>query len=316
MITFSGQPNEDFKGWQRAVTTYLQEWCVDYHLKESPQQDWTELKKYNHRCVFSYLTAIVSGPARTLILSEEVAEDPKKAWDALAEEYDRRTDMEVEVALGEWYRMTKRASETGTQFLTRLDGIADRLAKKKRNQDDKAKLAKVRECLVTDRRYRHVIEGSLLNDQLTYAALRKTIIELDALHSITPKGGDEGEGKEETAMKVQQNRRMEKPKRRQDGSIIRDGNCSHCGKHGHFGFECRNKDKPQTEEGKKIEEEMKKRRGGGQQRGRKCQEEEDSDEEPAIARRVQMNKRLPNYDLIVDSAAYPTLLPNTSAYED
>ena len=51
--------------------------------------------------MFSYLTTIVTGPARTLILSEEVNENPKKAWDALANEYDRRTDMDTEIALGE-----------------------------------------------------------------------------------------------------------------------------------------------------------------------------------------------------------------------
>ena len=79
MITFSGDPNEDFKGWQRAVKSYLQEWCVAYHLEQDPADQWIALQKYNNKCVFSYLTAIVTGPARTLILSEKVNENPKKA---------------------------------------------------------------------------------------------------------------------------------------------------------------------------------------------------------------------------------------------
>ena len=108
-IPFAGTPQEDFKGWQKAITAYLQEWCVDYHLRQSSpmlpipqgQQDWTELQKYNHRCVFNYLTSVLSGQARMIVLSEEVGGDVKRAWDALANEYDRRTDMEIEVTLNE-----------------------------------------------------------------------------------------------------------------------------------------------------------------------------------------------------------------------
>jgi hypothetical protein len=272
VIKFGGQQDEDFKGWQRAVTSYLEEWCVDYHLRDE-------------------LAAVTEGPARVIVLSEAVKDNPKKAWDALAVEYDRRADMEVEIALGDWYRMVKKASESGSQFLTRLDSIADCLAKKGRTQDDKAKLAKARECLLTDKRYRHVIEGSLLNDGLTYASLKRTIVELDVLHNAKPTKNSE-----------------EDPRKRPDGSIIRDGNCSHCGKRGHFAFECRNKEKPQTEDGKRVEEELKKRGG----RGRRCQEA-NTDEEPVVARRAQTNKhQLQDYDLVVDSAAFPSFFPNAS----
>ena len=268
--------------------------------------------------MFSYLTAIVTGPARTLILSEEVNENPKKAWDALANEYDRRTDMDTEIALGEWYRMSKKPSETGTQFLTRLDMIADRLAKKGKNLGDQAKLAKARECLLMDRRYRHVIEGSLLNENIQYAALRKTIVELDALHNITSKESEErNEMKEELALKSQQNRLTgyrAPQKRRQDGSVIRNGNCSHCGRFGHFAFECKSRHKPQTEERKKVEEEMKKRRGT-QHRGRFCQEPQEHTNKQ-IANRVKQNDSLPDCNLIVDSAVFPTLLPNTCHVEN
>lgn len=269
------------------------------------------LQRFNHKCVYSYLTSVLSGQARTIILSEEVGEDPKKAWDALADEYARRTDMEVEVALNEWYRMSKNVMETGMQFLIRLDIAADNLAKRGKNPDDQAKLTKARECLLMDKKYRHVIEGSLLNPNLTYAALKKTIIELDALHSNVQKESNGTQNlQEESALKSQQYQNP-KPRKRPDGSIIRNGNYKHCGKHSHFAFECRNKDKPQTEEGKKVEEEMKKRKT---MRGRLCQEM-DIEEEEQMAKKAGENG-LPDCDMIVDSAAFPTLHPNACNAEN
>lgn len=166
------------------VTSYLDEWGVLAHLTTATNANAHASVVLNRKCVYGYLIASLSGQARTLVLAESVKQDCNLAWTTLVAKYDRHSDLDIEHALNEWYHLTKSPSETASEFITRMDIAADKLAKRGKAPEDTTILAMLRTSLRSDPRYRGIIEASIIDPNIRASNLRKIIFELDSMPTL------------------------------------------------------------------------------------------------------------------------------------
>jgi hypothetical protein len=295
---FSGKPGENFKSWQLIILAYLEEWCVRYHLEVDYSKSWSPLKKYNSKVVFSYLSVIVLGDAQLEIFRDGVRGQPKRVWDLLSKKYDRQINVEKEILLSNLYNCEMRGLELGTNFIGRMSAIIDELAKKGHNVDEDTKLQRLRTSMMKDDRYKNTIENSLLQEK-SFEDISEAVTQLDALRKQAEVDKVEAKSaqREEKAQKA-----SEKDKKRVVPFGLRPQSCTHCGKKGHFRRECKDIDKPRTEEELKVWKEMKKHfRSKMCKEGDDEKEKEEGEEEPRAASEV------PDMDLIVDSGSHPCI---------
>jgi hypothetical protein len=128
-IKFAGDP-ATFQEWKASMEAYLDEWLVTYHLETPLAGDWSDLQKYNNKCVYSYLMTVCSGKAKTKISMVAVKKSPKIAWDTLALEFDRRLDVDIESLIGDWFDTRITEFSNATLYIEHLEEINNALARK------------------------------------------------------------------------------------------------------------------------------------------------------------------------------------------
>jgi hypothetical protein len=72
----------------------------------------------NHASVFCYILENLSRPPKMIALSTGIKQNCKLLWEALEKRYNQHADLDLQMALLQWYRLTKSELETGMEFVT------------------------------------------------------------------------------------------------------------------------------------------------------------------------------------------------------
>lgn len=262
-ILFSGSDGENFNKWRATLLAYLDEFGLVYHLSQPFDSSWTVEQVTNHKAIYSYLLHVLSGQAGTLVMADAVKGDCKLAWDALENRFDRRADIDLQYITGLWHRTDKMPNETGTQFIARLDQIADDLAKRGSHKQDDEFVTKIRLSLRSDPRYRFIIEASLVQPNMKSEDLRKIIFELDNMLLLESKYLPGNPASSETHALYSDAAASSSKQKSQRKVGKREIWCFHCGKKGHPDRECLSKKagNPRTRAGEIAEENHRRKKG-------------------------------------------------------
>ena len=124
-MKFYGKEGEDFITWKSTILGYLEEWCVDKYIVDDYDDTWSELKKYNSKCVFAYFMTCCEDKACTTVTAVAVDRKPKLAWAALEKRYAVREDTDVSKLMNIWYRSTSKQYKNATEFILAIEEIND-----------------------------------------------------------------------------------------------------------------------------------------------------------------------------------------------
>jgi hypothetical protein len=172
VIHFGGTQGENYSEWAQEVECYLEEWVVFTHCSTEQAHDASALLKYNSKCVYTYLTLCCTGRAKSKICTVAVGKDPKKAWDEIKLEFDKRVDIDIESLIGEWFETKLSSYQDATKYIDQLQDLNNQLHRRGKELGESQTLSKVKRDLIRDPRYSKLICSSLLNEAITFSTLK------------------------------------------------------------------------------------------------------------------------------------------------
>ena len=197
----------DFMQWQGDVTSYLREFRLEYLLHVDFRIDlkkgdvdekwggvvgdnniyWNELKLYNRDVAYGYLTSQMTlRELKGAATSSTVDGDFKKAWIAIETRAHKLSSADLDNSLRDWETMKTRYGETATEFIDRMEELAEKLAKLSEPRNERAKAGRLRAALHEDKRYRNAIGSAVMTDR-SYDQMKQGLLTIDKL-SETQRG--------------------------------------------------------------------------------------------------------------------------------